>query len=270
MNRLTNGLGTGSVAGSQRAEKIELLGVMVDNVTFQQAVDRVLGFLRRPRADGGHPIITLNPEMVMSALDVPSKDQTGGLQRALQEASMVVADGIGIVWASRLLGVPLPERIPGIDLAEAVLAAAAQEGWSVFFVGARPGVARVAAERLANKYTGLRVVGVEHGFFSDAETERVVQRVADAEADLVLVGMGSPRQEEWINAHRHRLGAKVMIGVGGAFDVFSGQTRRAPVALQRLGLEWAYRLAKEPRRLVRATALPRFVVRVLWERWRKG
>lgn len=247
-------------------ERVDILGVWVDVLTLDEAVAKVVSYWSLPDAAPRH-VVTLNPELVMAALDERPGDAR--LLGALEESSLVVADGIGIVWASRILGVPLPERVPGIELAEHALRHAAATERRVFLLGAKPGVADAAGRRMSERYPGLRVVGVHHGYFKDQETKNVVATVRAAEADLLLVGLGAPRQELWIARHKETLGAKVLIGVGGSLDIFAGESRRAPVAFQRLGLEWAYRLAKEPKRVGRMAALPRFVARVLFSQWQR-
>lgn len=243
---------------------VDVLGFPIADVTFEEALRQVTDFVRNPLRPDGHHVITANPELLMKAL-APEGER---LRRILQDASLVVADGIGVVWASRVSGKSLPERIPGIDLADGVLDVCAREGWRVVFVGAEPGVAQAAAERLSKKYEGLRVVGVHHGYFNDEEGETVAKQVGAAEADVVLVAMGVPKQEIWIATYRTVLRAKLFIGIGGALDVFAGKVQRAPVLWQKFGLEWAYRLMRQPRRARRMTAIPRFILWVLWHRWK--
>lgn len=240
---------------------IDVLGVRIDVVTLDEALRRIETFVETSDRPGGCHVVTANPEMILAALEpgsVPS------LKKVLDDAELVVADGIGVVWASRLQGSPLPERVPGVDLAASLLEMAAQKGWRVFLLGGEPGVAAEAARRMMQKHTDLRVVGTDHGYFTDDDA--IVQKIAAADVDLLLVGMGVPKQEHWIAAHRRRLRARVMMGVGGALDVFAGRVRRAPLIWQRVGLEWAYRLLQQPRRIGRMAALPRFVIRVLRHR----
>lgn len=249
-------------------DRVDILGIAIDGVTLAEAVRRVRSAWSGAAPRSGWHVITANPELVMHALrpDPPGPQ----VRAALERADMVVADGIGLVWASRVLGTPLPERVAGIELAEASVADGAPDGLRLYLLGGRPGVAAEAGRRLAARYPGLQVVGTGHGYFGPEETAQVVAAVHKAAPDLLLVGLGAPKQELWIARHRHELGARVLIGVGGALDVFAGRVRRAPVLFQRLGLEWAYRLAREPWRARRMSALPRFVARVLWEQWRKG
>lgn len=249
-------------------DRVDILGITIDGITLAEAVRRVRSAWNGPPPESGWHVITANPELVMRALDPHPPGPR--VRAALARADLVVADGIGLVWASRVLGAPLPERVAGIELAEAIVADGAADGLRLYLLGGRPGVAEEAGRRLAARYPGLQVVGTGHGYFGPGETARVVAAVQKAQPDLLLVGLGAPKQELWIARHRRELGARVAIGVGGALDVFAGRVRRAPVVFQRLGLEWAYRLAREPWRARRMTALPRFVARVLWEQWSKG
>ena len=241
-------------------ERVDILGVGFDAVTMEEAVRRVADLLEA----GAGQVVTANPEIVMAANE-PTRDGEA-LRRAIAASALVVADGIGVVLASRLLGTPLPERIPGVELAERAIGVAARAGKRVYLLGARPGVAEEAAARLLARHPGLVIAGVRDGYFGNDENAAVVAAIARSGADLLLVGMGAPKQELWIAEHFRRTGVKVAIGVGGALDVYAGRVRRAPAAFRRLGLEWAYRLAREPRRIRRFVALPRFVARVLLSR----
>ncbi len=178
-------------------------------------------------------------------------------------------DGIGVVRGLRILGYSPPGRVPGIELATGLMRSAASSGMALFLVGAEPGVADAAAERMASDIPGLEVAGTFHGYFQEAEEEAVLSRIQDADPSFVLVGMGAGKQEKWIVKARKSAPSAVWIGVGGSFDVMSGNVKRAPVAFQKLGLEWFYRLVTEPRRAKRMTALPAFVFAVLGEAFRK-
>lgn len=236
------------------AGRITLLGVPFDPLGMEEAVARIASFLT-----GGecHQVVTANPETVMKA----GEDRE--LMEILQAAHLVVADGIGIVWAARWLGTPVPERVPGIELAAQIVDLAAQRGYRVYLLGGAPGVAAEAARCLEKRYPGLVIAGVQHGYFTPEEEEGVVAEVAAARPHILLVGLGMPKQEKWIYRNRQRLGVQVAIGVGGSLDVFAGRVRRAPGWMRRRGLEWLYRLLSQPQRLLRMLALPRFVLKVL-------
>lgn len=243
-------------------QAVDVLGFPVDALTWDEAVHLATRWLLHREGSLAH-IITANPEMIVRAMD----DTAFGA--VMRRADLVVPDGTGVVWASRVLRRPVPHRIAGIDLTSALLGEAAKVERSVFLLGAEPGVAEVAAARLRTRYPELHVAGVHHGYFRDDESAMVVERINESGASLLLVAMGVPRQEMWIAEARHRLHVNVAIGVGGALDVFAGRVKRAPTWLQRVGMEWAYRVAKDPRRLRRLGALPRFVVRVLRAAWTK-
>jgi N-acetylglucosaminyldiphosphoundecaprenol N-acetyl-beta-D-mannosaminyltransferase len=155
------------------------------------------------------------------------------------------------------------QRVPGIELAEKLLAGAAPEGLRVYFLGGAPGVAQSASQAMTERYAGLVVAGSHHGYFSPAEESEVVAKVAEARADVLLVAMGAPRQEMFLERHRTELGVSVSLGVGGSFDVWAGNVSRAPEPVRRLGVEWAYRLLTDPRRLRRQLVLPEFVWHVI-------
>lgn len=267
----------------QRPNRISILGVDIDGVTMAEARRRIERLVQDARAAGsgderspssrahaaaggvpGAHVVTANPELVMEARRNPE------FAEALRRADLVLPDGIGIVWAARLLGRSVPERVPGIELTEALLETAADRGYKVFLLGAAPGVADEAAASARRRYPALRVVGTHHGYFSAEEEPSVVQRITDAAPDLLLVALGAPRQELFIARHRRRWNVPVAMGVGGTFDVWAGRARRAPAWIRAVGLEWLYRLLREPRRLKRAPALPRFAALVLLDALRRN
>jgi N-acetylglucosaminyldiphosphoundecaprenol N-acetyl-beta-D-mannosaminyltransferase len=173
------------------------------------------------------------------------------LRRIVAEAAIVGADGQSIVWASRLLGQPLPERVAGIDLMFELLELAQRRRYRVFMLGATSDVIRDAITVLQERYPQLLIADYYHGYFSRDDTREICDRIRASRSQILLVGMGSPHKEFFVADHRSDLGATLAVGVGGSFDVVAGRTKRAPVALQRLGLEWFYRWSQEPRRLTR-------------------
>lgn len=184
-------------------------------------------------------------------------------REVINRADLVVPDTVGIVWASRMLGRPLRERVAGIDLVERVLAANGSPGVRVFVLGATAGVAESAAQSLATRFPGVVIAGMHHGYFDPDHDDDVARLVLSARADLLLVALGFPNQEYWIRDHLKAIGSAVCIGVGGALDVWAGRSARAPAAWRTMGLEWLYRLFREPDRFRRQLALPRFVMLVL-------
>ncbi len=240
--------------------RIDILGVGFDAVDRDAAVARAAALAAVP---GPHLVVTANVEMVMLARRSPD------LREILQTASLVVADGVGVVWGSRQLGAPLPGRVPGIDLALGLCREAARRGWRVYLFGGAPGVSDAAAARLRAAYPGLHIVGCAGGYFTPAEEPRVVQAIHDAAPTLLLAGLGAPRQERWLAHHRHTLRVPIAMGVGGSFDVWAGRARRAPRIWQTLGLEWCYRLLREPRRFGRQLAIPHFMAVIFAIRLRR-
>lgn len=225
-----------------------VLGVPVDNMTMDEALARCDEFIAAGRATGRtHQIATVNADFVVNSLHDPE------LRRILQEADMATADGMPLVWASRLLGGPLPGRVTGADLVPALAERAAERGYSIYFLGAAPGVAARAAEILTERHPRLRVAGVySPPPASVLEMDReVFERVATARPDILLVAFGNPKQEKWIRMYGPMLHVPVCIGIGGTLDMIVGVTRRAPLWMQRTGLEWLYRLGQEPRRLLK-------------------
>ncbi|WP_026234847.1 WecB/TagA/CpsF family glycosyltransferase [Calidithermus timidus] len=227
-------------------QRVEVLGLPVDLVSLEQAVARIGEMLESP---GTHQVITLNPEYVVRAQGDPE------LVQAARESELVTADGVGIVWAVRQLSKQqLPERVSGADLVPALLERFGPK-LRVFFLGARPGVAQKAAEKARARW-GIQVVGVQDGYFKDEAP--IVERIAQARPDLLLVGMGE-RQDLFIYRNKARLGARVAIGIGGMLDVLSGEVKRVHPLFQRLGLEWLVRIAGDRKRWGRFPRLIQFV-----------
>ncbi|HEV2359611.1 MAG TPA: WecB/TagA/CpsF family glycosyltransferase [bacterium] len=251
----------GSRAGAPApsARRIDILGVGFDPVDLDGAVARVASLV----ADGAPALaVTANTEIVMTAR------RAADLAAVLAGAALVVADGVGVVWASRYLGRPLPARVPGIELAERLLAEAARRRWAVYLLGGRPGTAEQAAARLRERYPGLWIVGCGHGYFGREQEARVVETIRTTGPALLLAGLGMPRQERWLARHLPALGVPVAMGIGGSLDVWAGHAHRAPRAMQTLGLEWLYRLAREPRRLGRQLSIPHFMALTVAQRAR--
>lgn len=239
-----------------RADKRTLLGYPLDAIDLDGAVQRVLDWARQPGA--ARLVVTLNPEIVVQAEADP------GIADALRRADLSVADGVGIAWAARLSGAPLPGRVPGVDLATRVLAEGGAD-LRVFLLGGRPGVAQTAAARATERY-GSVIVGAEHGYFDRVEDAlEVCGRVRASGAQLLLAGLGEG-QERFLDAHRDELGTPVMIGVGGTLDVLAGNVKRMPAVTSRLGLEWLFRVGLDPKRWRRVPRLARFVWLVLRSR----
>lgn len=225
-----------------------VLGTEIDSLTMEQAVDRAMKLME---GHNGAYVVTPNSEMLVRAMDCPE------LRMALQGAALSLPDGVGVLLASHILGMPIPRRLTGIDFASRLMDTMARTEKSVFLLGARPGVAERAAQRLKRRYPGLIVVGTNSGYFAPEEERDLIARINAAAPDLLLVCLGSPKQELWMAQHSAQLSAGLMAGLGGALDVFAGRIRRAPKLWRRLGLEWLYRLLCQPRRLLRILSVPR-------------
>jgi N-acetylglucosaminyldiphosphoundecaprenol N-acetyl-beta-D-mannosaminyltransferase len=231
-----------------------VLGVRVDDVTADETLSLIEKFIavRTP-----HQICTVNPEFVMRA------QQDDAFRDVINNASLCIPDGVGLLWAARRLGHSLRERVAGSTLVVQIAARAAHSGWRLYFLGAAPGVAEKAAAILQTHYPGLVVAGTFAGSPALDKEETIIGRVLAAKPDVLLVAYGAPVQDVWIARNRSRLQVPVAIGVGGSLDFIAGVTKRAPMWIQRIGLEWLYRLIHEPWRWRRQLALPRFVWQVL-------
>ena len=236
----------------------EILGVPIHNVDVARALDCMVRFI-----DSGapHQVCTVNPEFIMRARRDPE------FMAVLRRADLCLADGVGVLWAGRVLGRPFRARVTGVDTTVRRLAVlAARRGDRVYLLGAAPGVAERTAAVLQAECPGLVVAGTFAGSSDLAEEDAIVARVRAARPHILWVAYGAPAQDKWLARNLARCDVPLGIGVGGAFDFISGVSQRAPVWVQRLGLEWLHRLACEPWRWRRMTALPQFVVQILWDR----
>lgn len=234
---------------------IDILGVPVHIVTRAGTLEWVREAMAEPWL---HQVATVNPEFVMAA------QNDGAFRAVLRQADLCLADGIGVVYAARRQGRALPERIPGSELVYDLAALAAAEGWPIFLLGAAPGVAEESAAVFVSRSPDLCIAGTYAGSPDPAENEAIVERINASGARLLYVAYGAPRQDKWIERNRATLTTvRVAIGVGGSLDFVTGRSVRAPKWVQDIGLEWLYRLAKEPWRWRRMLALPRFAARVM-------
>jgi N-acetylglucosaminyldiphosphoundecaprenol N-acetyl-beta-D-mannosaminyltransferase len=235
-------------------DSIEILGVRVDNATYDDLMEQVDAFVASGKP---HHIITVNVEMLVAAHDDPE------VARLLEGGDLNVADSAGVMLAARLMGWPLQERVTGSDGMYRLAAHSARKGYRPYLLGAAPGVAELAAESLKAANPGLEVAGAYAGSPHASEEDDIIHRVRAANPEILLVAYGVPAEEQWIARNRLRLGVPVMVGVGGAFDFAAGVTKRAPGWMRRSGLEWLYRLVREPWRWRRQLALPRFLMLVV-------
>ncbi|MGM0471815.1 MAG: WecB/TagA/CpsF family glycosyltransferase [Bacillota bacterium] len=238
-------------------EAIKVLDVKINRVDLIEAVNRVDDLIQ---LSGSNLVLTPNSEMVVLA------QQDRELKQILNQAELTIPDGSGLLVAARLLGRSLKERVTGIDLMKQLLALAAQENYSIYFLGAKPEVIQQARHRVVTAYPELKIVGVHHGYLDSTTEAEVIKEINDQAPDLLFVGMGAPLQEKWLSAYRDKLDFSVGMGVGGSFDILAEQKTRAPQIIQQLGLEWLYRLLQEPSRWRRMLALPTFIYLVSKER----
>ena len=238
--------------------RIDVLGVGFDNVTMAEAVEQGMALLH---SEGSHYVVTPNPEIVEACRE------NGAATAAVNGADLVLPDGIGIIKGAAMLGTPLKEKTPGIEFAAHMMERMAGEGMSLYLLGAKPGIAEQAAEKLSAQYPGLKIAGTHDGYFK--EDGPVVEDIRQSGADCVFVCLGAPKQEFWMAKNGPATGARLLCGLGGSLDVFAGTVERAPKFFCDHGLEWFYRLCKEPKRIGRMMKLPLFLVHVKQEKRKK-
>lgn len=237
-----------------KMDKVNILGVNVDTVTISQAADKIMEFFNEDRI---HTVFTPNSEIIMAAYRDPE------FCEMLNNSDLLTADGIGVVYASRILKKPINERAAGYDIARKVLEKLNYTNHKLFLFGGKPGVADEAAANLKKEYPELNIVGTRNGYFSADDEVDIVNEINASGADIVFVCLGAPKQEKWINAHKDELKVRVAMGIGGSLDVFAGRVERAPDFWCKIGMEWFYRLVKEPWRIGRMMDLPKFAATVI-------
>ncbi len=219
-----------------------MMGCLIDNLTMEQTLQRVEQFIA---AGTPHQHVVLNVDKLVKASRAPA------LRRIINDCALISADGMPVVWAARLLGKPLKERVAGIDLFESLMVRAAQRGWRVFLLGAREDVVCRVRALYQQRYPALRIAGHRNGYFSAHEADAVAEQIAASGAELLFVAIGSPYKEQFLATYQARMRVPFAMGVGGSFDVAAGLVKRAPRWMQRAGLEWFYRFLQEPRRMFR-------------------
>lgn len=237
-------------------EQVNILGVGIDKVTVDSAANRILEWVGQQQT-GARAVYTPNSEILMAAY----RDET--LRNVLNRADMRTADGIGVVYAAKIVKNPLSARAAGYDIACSLLEKLGWRRGSVYLFGSKPGVAEEAAKNMRLRYPGLVVAGCADGYFDAEKEQKIIADINEKRPDVLFVCLGAPKQELWIDQNRDKLSAKVCMGLGGSLDVFAGNVKRAPAVFQKLGLEWLYRLCKEPKRIGRMMDLPRFGMTVL-------
>jgi N-acetylglucosaminyldiphosphoundecaprenol N-acetyl-beta-D-mannosaminyltransferase len=226
-----------------RDDRLNLLECPFDGLTMDSAVSQCVQWCLEPRAS--HTVITVNAAVVCMMRSDPT------LREACLGGDMIVADGMSVVWTSRLAGVPLPERVAGVDMMSRLLQAASRHRLRVYFLGARREVVAELERRCAYDYPGLVVAGARDGYFGEADQPAIIEDIRRTAPHMLFVGMPSPFKETWCEQNREALHVPVIMGVGGSFDVLAGYVRRAPRVMQTVGLEWSWRLAMEPRKMLK-------------------
>lgn len=236
---------------------VDILGVRFSPLGINESAEYILNLAGE---DGFHYVFTPNSEMVMAA----GKDKE--FESILNSADILTADGIGIIYASKILGRPIRERAAGYDISLKVIEQMAQNGKTLYLFGAAPSVAETAKSNLENKFPGIKIVGTHDGYFDAEEEKKIIEDINEKKPDIIFVCLGAPKQEKWIFANKDKLNTKVAMGLGGCLDVYAGNVKRAPDIYIKLGLEWFYRLMKEPKRFFRMLALPKFMIKVIWHK----
>lgn len=244
-------------------KRIKILDVPIDMVNQSEALtifEEIMG------SSECSLVVTPNSEIIMNA----SKDKE--LKKIIETADLIIPDGIGLVYASKIMGLPLYERVTGIDFLEDILKYLEKTGQSIYLLGSKPGnessvsIAELAANKMIGKYKGLKIAGTHHGYFQESEEADIIQVINQSGADFLCVALGSPKQEKFIYKYIKQLNVKCAIGVGGSLDVWAGNVKRAPEFYRNNGLEWLYRLVQQPSRYKRMAALPLFIIKVFVNR----
>lgn len=246
-------------------ENIEIFGVKVHNISFDYAVKEIKSYLQ---GEDLKVIYTPNPEIVMAA-----KDNTD-LKEIINSGDMITADGIGLIYATKLKGKPLKERVTGYDLSLKMLEIANDNNYRLYLLGGKEGVAKSAAENIKKDFPNICIAGYHHGYFkgshnnsSGSEEElKMIQEINSSNPHIVFVGLGFPNQEIWINANKDKIKARVIIGNGGVMDILSGNLEPTPEIIRKLGFEWLHRLIREPSRIKRQIVIPKFILKVLFSK----
>ncbi len=240
-------------------EKINILGVNIANLTCKEAVEIIL---KRVEEKKTTTVFTPNSEIIENF----RKDEK--LLSLLNSADILTADGAGVVLGAKILKTPLKERCAGFDVATELLKKGAEKGISFYFFGSKEEIGQKAKENLEKKYPNIKIVGTHSGYFD--ESEDIASIINGKNPDVVFVCLGAPKQEKWIYENKNKLDGKILMGLGGSLDVFAGEVKRAPNIFIKLNLEWFYRLIKQPSRFIRMLALPKFLISVIKEKFKRG
>lgn len=240
----------------QIKKPVKILGVPVHPLTMSESVAVLEEKLQKKEQAF---VVTANAEIIMMCQQ--DKEYNNIVS---EQADLVLPDGAGAVWAGRYLGNEVPERVAGFDLYNQLLKLSADKGYKAYFFGGAPGVAEAAKDKAEELYPGVQIVGCRNGYFTEAEEEAIIKEINDAAPDMLFVALGAPKQEKWLVKYRNQLKPRILMGIGGSFDVLAGKMERAPKWMQEASLEWAFRLYKQPSRFMRMLALPKFVLKVIF------
>lgn len=246
-------------------DTVKIFGVEINNISFEEGVEEIRTYLK---GDSLKTIYTPNPEIVMEAKD----DEK--LKNLINTGDMVTADGIGLIYASKIKGKPLKERVTGYDLSLKLLEIGNENSYSIYLLGGKEGVAKKAGKNIKKNYPNIRIAGYHNGYFKGIQNGNenhedevnIINEINKSNPDIIFVGLGFPNQEKWINGNKNKIKGKVIIGNGGVMDILSGNTKPAPEFYRKIGLEWLYRLIQEPSRIKRQIAIPKFMVKVIFSK----
>lgn len=233
---------------------VNILGVNISDASIPQATELIMNSVTNGEKIS---VFTPNSEIILAAY----KDDN--FKNIINSASLCTADGIGVIYASKILGTPIPERCSGYDISLKLIDRMAKTGLTLYLFGAAPGVAETAKKKLEESYPGINIVGYHDGYFDAKEEKNIINDINNKKPNVLFVCLGSPKQEKWIYEHLSSLDINVAMGLGGCLDVYAGNVKRAPDIFIKFGLEWFYRLMKEPKRFFRMLALPKFMLTVL-------
>ncbi len=237
--------------------KVSIMGVYFDNYTLSEFIEQALSYIDRGQRC---TVVTPNAEIGLECRNNPE------LLDLVNRTDLVLPDGISVKMAAKIIGEPITQKAAGVEFAEGVCAELAKRKGSVYLFGAKSGVAETAAEKLEQKYPGLKIAGTRNGYFKPEEEADIVKGIKEVDPDLLLVCLGAPKQEFFIDKYKDELPVCIMVGAGGSIDVFAGTAKRAPAIFVKLGLEWLYRLCKEPKRIKRMIKLPLYLwYALLWK-----
>ncbi|MCX8095091.1 MAG: WecB/TagA/CpsF family glycosyltransferase [Caldisericia bacterium] len=243
-------------------EKVDILGIKIDNLTHEEALQKLVQFIEEKKF---HLVFTINSENATKVLE------NKNFFEVIKNADLIIPDGIGIILASKILKNPLKERIPGIDISFKLMEIANKKGYKIVLIGGKEGISEKAKENLKRFFNNLNIVKTYNGYFNEYEEEKILSEIKDINPDILLVGMGSEKQELWIWKHKDVFkNVGVCIGVGGTLDIWAGEKKRAPKFIQKMGLEWLYRVLIEPKRIFRIFKIFRFIYKLFIERWKKS